>query len=354
MANGSIADTYDNQHDVPRPDGYLPIPDWQSPTATTMPIGSGLNGYTGKSPRAARSDHVHPCNISPIEPEKIGLPRWLNKDYSTMFQTSWDGIYGSTGTLDGTNRYSNMYSLSNHVHAYGFVQPTLSSAGTMDDKSYCSLPDGKELDFGLKYASRETTPGVFEGFATPINDNPLSDSSWSSLGFQGRLPFPAHADHSHPLNLIEVHSSGATGDAVKDYVKPIDFDPTKSESGYGASYGTENWYARVDHVHALPTGGTGATGIGADGSFGKTGNSYPNPIPVQDASIENYGTSNYATTWERDSTGNTDGFKINVVCAVGRMGQSTSGRPILFMRTLTFDKYGICRSVSAAEKGCML
>lgn len=349
MANGSIADTYDNQHDVPRPDGYLPIPDWQSPTATTMPIGSGLNGYTGKSPRAARSDHVHPCNISPIEPEKIGLPRWLNTQYSTMLQTSWYGKYGSTGTLDGTNRYSNMYSLSNHVHAYGFVQPTTSSAGTMNDKSYCSLPDGKELDFGLKYASRQTEPGVYEGFATPINDNPLSDSSWSSLGFQGRLPFPAHADHSHPLNLIEVHSSGATGDAVKDYVKPIDFDPTKSESGYGASYGTENWYARVDHVHALPTGGTGATGIGADSSYGRD-SLFTNATPT----ITTYGTENFSQTWDRDSADNENGFKINVVCAIGRVNGVRQGLPILFFRTLTFDKYGLCRNVSAVQKGCAL
>lgn len=349
---------FDNNGDVPRPDGYSSTysSTWLEPSVFAAP--NGVQGYSGVSPLAARSDHVHPCNIDPRPPCKIGIAGYLEEELilnsEFVTRTKLDS-FGKIGIPASDNMLSNMYSLSNHVHAYGFIGYVTHLSATNRNKLYQSVPDGRVAMFGLKV---KPSVGDDGGSVDAIlDDDIITDNDSLSVGYTGRIPFPARFDHCHPLNCKDLHDANATGNSVKDNIKPIDFDPTKTTSGYGASYGTDNFYARTDHVHPLPTDGTGADGIGGDTTWHSNrfsnvvtvGGTNSNGIYVENGTIgyANYGSDGFNKTWKRDSSENTNGFKINVVSCVGQLGNATT--PVLFFRTLTFDKYGLCREVSEAK-----
>lgn len=351
---------FDNNGDVPRPDGYSPneLSDWLSPTVFQT-SSEGIKGYSGISPLAARSDHVHPCNIDPRKPEKIGVPSFLSSSEEVVIPAgslpqsySYSSV-GKIGIPKGDNRLSNMYALSNHVHEYGFIEEVSHYESNKFNKLYNTVPDGRFAPYGLNFYSA----GNIGHAKALLDDELLSTDDAEVFGYIGRIPYPAKFDHSHPLNVRDLHESNSTGNNVKYNIKPIDFDPTKSTSGYGASYGTDTFYARTDHVHPLPTGGTGATGVGSDNTMNSgifDSAEMQNVVsPSNDPDTQSdayYGNDKFNQTWKRDSTGNTNGFKINVVCSIGNQGYSN----VMFFRTLTFDKYGLCREVSAVEKGVVL
>lgn len=327
----------------PRPDGYSSIGQPQE-TLRTLNI-PGANGHIGSSEILARADHIHPLNYSKATPRPIGIPYGVAK--AAESNKANFGFFGDIGipyesNNNITNHLCNTYALSNHVHSYGFCEPT---SITNSDKPYNLFPDGKKTAFQyLTLTSGGTVVPNWRGTS-------ISDYSADKFGYSGVAAFPARLDHTHPLNCKELHDSSSTGNNVKNNIKPIGFDPSKSTSGYGASYGTDHYYARTDHIHPLPTNGIGATGIGSDITFYAIRYSQNNRVIQsanftdysQDSSKFNYGSSSYSQTWKRDSTSNNNGFVINVCCGVGNFGNtSTVG---LVFRKLTFDKYGLCREV---------
>lgn len=454
----------------PRPDGYSGHGHFASPVTYSL---SGANGYIGDSEIVARADHVHPLNFSTAKPRPIGIP--YNKSGTVGYEQEGGkdfGIYGTIGIpmYAGSsnpihNSVTNSYALSNHVHPYGFCVPT---SVTNSTRPYNTFPDGVESRFSSivlttngtvtpvydwltvrpsgtdttnKYGNSGVCPfparldhthplnvidlhktgAKVEDYVKPIIDTasfgtedtyarvdhqhkytftngPLATYNflYESLpdgcsnyfdiekyngyyygglksvgivrndvsiknGWKGSLKFPASVDHTHPLNFIELHDLGATGNYVKNYVKPVSFDASKSASGYGASYGTSNYYARVDHTHPLPVDGltsgtpaTGATALSTRYYSSKITTTSKTPTILTALQSVNGNVVNryvgddlndatFKQSWTRDSSSNTRGFKINVVSFVGTDAQ----RPILYFRELTFDKYGICRSVSA-------
>lgn len=350
----TIVPTGDARHKNanPQPDGYSGHSHFH--TAPTSSI-TGANGYIGDSEIAARADHVHPLNFCSSKPRPIGIPYGGSGSIGYIENGEKDfGLFGRIGIppFGGTGHYishelTNSYALSNHVHPYGFCTPTSTNASD-SNRPYNTFPDGVNNRFSSVVLNTNGTVTPKYYWETP---QPSGTDTTLKFGNSGVCPYPSRLDHTHPLNCRDLHVSSSTGDSVKDNIQPIDFDPTKSTSGYGASYGTDTFYARTDHVHPLPTGGTGATGVGSDN--GTHSNAFETLSPSNDPDTQvnaYYGSGNFSQTWERDSTGNTNGFKINVVCSIGNRGYSN----VLFFRTLTFDKYGLCREVSEVKEGVEL
>lgn len=336
---------YDFNGDIPRPDGFvLPTDEeeWKKPSGANVPAGYGIDGFSGFSEVAARSDHVHPCNITSQNPQLVGLPGFLYLD--EYFTENWDSIvrgygrYGRAGIpLPTDTRKSNMYALSNHVHEYGFISGVTHREGSnASNPLYQTCLDGAFLRYGISYSSPNE-----RGHADLLLDEwPDTNTNTQKLGYFGKIPLPAHVDHVHPLNCRELHDSSSTGNSVKDYIKPIAFEPSKSTSGYGASYGTDTYYARTDHVHAFPTGGTGANGLTATNKTSTVTQEYSK-------SNSRWITTKFASTgndyeWSCDNSKNTKGVVIPVCVDCRNSGQYN----IAVFRKLHFSKHGLLKYIS--------
>lgn len=335
---------YDFNGDIPRPDGFVQPTDeeeWKRPSGSNVPAGYGIDGFSGFSEVAARSDHVHPCNISSLNPQLVGLPGFLYTN--EYFTQDWDSIqgygrYGRAGIPLATDtKKSNMYALSNHVHEYGFITSVKHRDGsTASNQLYQASRDGTYLKYGISYSS----PNDRGRADLLLDEEPATNPDTQKLGYSGKIPLPAHVDHVHPLNCIELHDSNATGNSVKDNVKPIAFDTSKSMSGYGASYGTSLFYARTDHVHPFPTGGTGASGLTATNKTANVTQEYVK-------SDSNWVTTRFSSTgndyeWSCDDVKNTNGVVIPV-CVDCRY---VNGRNVAVFRRFHFSKHGLLKFIS--------
>lgn len=207
------------------------------------------------------------------------------------------------------------YAAANHTHAYTFAA------------SNVGVEDGARV-----YDIHETTTATGASISALFKSHPTSGSSYTNgAATAGKASFPARADHAHPLNLVDVLGYQDIINATAG-VKPF---------GATAGFGSYNFYCRLDHVHPVPTGGTGATGIGAAAP--------QESIPVGNItpSDANAG-AGHAATWDRDSAlASGNGFKVALCVGMKRVQVATNNyRMIAAFRTFTFDKYGLVRAVS--------
>ena len=221
-----------------KPDGYVPA---GTAGMTILMNEPPYCGYTGTSTKAARADHVHPLNIDNSRPpQPIGMLPLPSGTQKTRLPTDGDltqGVYGQTGipSSSGANsEKSKTYSLSNHVHAYGFV------TGVTGDTPFMAVRDGAYVVTDLNIYQQTGNYSLLMRVNMEIGE---SDGSYK-YGSLGRIPFPARLDHTHPLNVADLQVIGDTG-STGDYVKPIGDSP---------SHGTSPFYARVDHVHKYKLG----------------------------------------------------------------------------------------------------
>lgn len=291
-------------------------------------------GYTGVAEVAARADHVHPLNIDKTRAaQPIGVfPLPANSSQSVSLAYLVKGAYGDVGvpTSTGANsEKSKTYSLSNHVHPYSFcdysinvTSPAIYQVDSMPDGMvWVTPPSG--------FGQTGNTPWRNYGNATLV-----SSSVAQSGGFMGVCPFPARKDHTHPLNVADLRVSGATGE-TGTYVKPV---------GAEAKHGTSPYYARVDHVHTMPTGNN-------------TYMSWPSGAMIEDGDpndFAKYSVFADSTTWTRGVTKIGDtlcGFKCTILtkCIRPPTGGSSGPKDIYFAREFTFDENGLVKAVSAEK-----
>ena len=219
------------------------------------------------------------------------------------------GVQTPTGATGG-----GVYAAASHTHAYSFAAGLVA----IEDGSYITgITESSNASGGTitTVASVHPTSGNYAGTGTS----------------RGLSNYPARSDHSHPLNLVDVLGSpitAATG------IKPV--------GGTGA-FGSLNYYCRLDHVHPMPTGGIGASGIGS---------APPQESVASSVSASRYG-NGYDATWDRDlSLDGGDGFKVSL--CVGLKPVNIGGgimSNVAFFRTFTFDKFGLVRAVSAVTHG---
>ena len=203
---------------------------------------------------------------------------------------------GGTQAVSGQTGAGAMSSAT-HTHAYAFADNgdlledgsgTVTATYTTDGKKVTSVSIGSEHPH-----TGELTTG----------------------SRSGKLPFPARADHRHGLNVVENVLGGGLNPA--DYIE---------KSGLTASFGTQNFYARIDHVHPLGTAGTNPTAI------------TPSNGMLLDGT-----TGRLTTTW---NNGEGKGFTFFAITRIVR-GADYSRR--LFVRKITVGSQGNIVSVGPEE-----
>lgn len=256
----------------------------------------------------------------------LSIPPPIGFDsHGNLATTGSAGNVGASGIGNTTT-----FAASNHSHAYVFADDI------RPPETFLAM-DGCTVSSTIRVSGGVVLSSSF------VQSKPISDTTGtptgSMLGSTGMLPIPARQDHSHPLNVPEIHQNVAQSSlAPNDYVFPV--------AGPTGVFGKKPYYARIDHRHPLPTDGTGANGIvGA--------------VPYETADSQSisagatpsgYG-NGYNATWSRDAnfaTGGTGaGFKMSVVNKIAY--NPSLGYFVAYFRTLTFDAYGLCKNVSAVK-----
>lgn len=316
----------------PRPDGYSGHTHFPQPTKYSI---TGANGYIGDSEIAARADHVHPLNFCSSKPRPIGIP--YGGSGSIGYQETGEkdfGLFGRIGIppFGGTGHYishevTNSYALSNHVHPYGFCLPTSTSNSS---RPYNTFPDGANNRFSSVVLTTNGTVTPVYYWLTP---QPSGTDTTLKFGNSGVCPYPARLDHTHPLNVVDLHDTGAK---AEDYIKPIGYTVNDNATPNDSQFGTGNTYARVDHVHPFPITTT-VTGDRKTISDSELPVVSPTTLAGQDDT----------SVWDNSSGNMKNGISIQVCTRV--FHGSSSGVPnpydVLYFREFKFNKYGMLINV---------
>lgn len=178
---------------------------------------------------------------------------------------------------------------ANHSHPYTFADV----AQTFEDGS--ATVYAAYADDGKKVTSVTVDSVHPEKGSLPLTSFP-----------SGKLPFPARADHRHPLNVVERVIESAE---PSKYLKPI---------GATADFGQINYYARVDHVHPV------------DKSMGAL------PVPLSEGGVDvQQGVMDGVSA--RDWLVGKDGATVLVV---SRIQYEDNYNVILMLREMTISKTG--------------
>lgn len=219
------------------------------------------------------------------------------------------GVNCGTGATTGSQTTSatgmGAVAPANHSHAYSFGQV-----------------DGGEDGSATQNVSFNQTATGFNNVSV-VREHALTGNNQIASAAMGMLPFPARADHAHPLNVVDKVIPGAAADS---YIQTIN---------NARAHGTRNFYARVDHQHAMPS------------SYG-TAQIRPN------STIPNDTTAGRKTdSWGYGSSNN--GVKMLVI---SRVVKETSGdyegAHLLYFREVTFSFAGGLIAVGAEIGACRI
>ena len=188
-------------------------------------------GFTGRSKRAAREDHIHPLNINlSFMPFPVGAfpPEGLSN--KPNIASAYPGAVGDS------NYKTRTYALANHIHSYMFADYIATDRkGAIE--LFKPLKDGAKWTKAIPFAFVASGKGAvgLEYSLDASNIAGVITENRVEAGFSGMANYPARADHSHPLNVPP--SSDGTNKP-----KPV---------GGISSNGTSPYYARLDHTHAI-------------------------------------------------------------------------------------------------------
>lgn len=180
-------------------------------------------------------------------------------------------------------------------------------------------------------------------------------------GYEGSCPFPARLDHSHPLNVRTIGETGFTsGDNIDSSIRPC---------GHSSYLGTSNYYARMDHRHAIKDNGNAKSILACTTPYAPTGGSsgvvtirITGTSKISSVKFTNSTNEKYAL-WSRGSTKNTAesvannttcGLKLWVVSEIRKpdITNTKQGYAYLYMRECTFDQNGALMNVGEEKFGC--
>ena len=145
------------------------------------------------------------------------------------------------------------------------------------------------------------------------------------------MPFPSRLDHSHPLNVVE--KVGPTGANADSYVKAVGAAVT-GPSGTGtperAAFGTQNFYARVDHIHPI-CAETGPAASQSDNHIADTlYDGTPNSKRTKFSFNDNVTIDLNTHTWSPGSVG----WKESYCCRVVKFGTNNMYRYFIFRQRI--------------------
>lgn len=161
---------------------------------------------------------------------------------------------------------------------------------------------------------------------------------FEDVGLWGDLEEPLDPDNPDGTIIAASDVNFENTDIIKPFAKEADAGGGDEETGA--------LLALADHVHPLPTDGTGATGIGTDDSdidpFPSTDPMYGSE-ELRAADLERLEV--FQQEWDRDSDEEGKGVKFTICVGYAKI------RDLMYsvMREVEFDQYGLLRKVSKAK-----
>ena len=271
-------------------------------------------GFTGRSKRAAREDHIHPLNINlSFMPFPVGAfpPEGLSS--KPNIASAYPGAVGDS------NYKTRTYALANHIHSYMFADYIATSRNGAIE-TFKPLKDGAKWTKAIPFAFVANGKGAvgLEYSLDASNIAGVVTENRVEAGFSGMANYPARADHSHPLNVPP----------------SSDTDSKSKEIGKENKNGESAYYARLDHEHML-----GIPEVDENSSELTSGY----------LTINNNFVSKDAVSWAPDADSKKS-ITVKVACRVS----SNNVMGGVFFRTLTFNSEGRLVSVSGENDAAVV